>query len=337
LVVRPGALGDVLLTLPALQALISACGAQEIELLGNLAMTEWLVGRSVITGAESFDRRDLGALFLRDSPLPATLTEYLSRFDLIVNYASGPGQVLALNLARASRGRILDLDARPTDWLTEHMSDYLHTPLLRLGVPTTRQAPEINLLACDREAAASWLSARAAMRREIIAIHPGSGSTGKNWPAERFARLADHLQRNRRAQVLLIGGPADHEAVDAVIKGMRSAPVLHINEPGLPLLAALMERCQAFVGNDSGVSHLAAALRMPSVVLFGPTDPAVWAPRGSDVTILKASLECSPCTAGQRRSCGARRCLTGLSFDEVLRATSTALQRGGTRQAGQAG
>jgi ADP-heptose:LPS heptosyltransferase len=113
----------------------------------------------------------------------------------------------------------------------------------------------------------------------FLSVHPGSGSSAKNWPAELFAEAAVRLSGGR--PWLLVLGPAEEQTPEwpgAVVA----------REWPLRLLGAALSRAGLFVGNDSGVAHLAAASGTPTLTLFGPTDPAVWAPVGSSVAALRA-------------------------------------------------
>jgi ADP-heptose:LPS heptosyltransferase len=340
LVIRPGALGDVLLTLPALQALSAAFPQASIELMGNLAVVQWLPGRSVVQTVSSFDRADLAALFQPEVTLAVPLQEYLDSFDFILSYATAPEHVFARNLARLARGQVLLLDARPPIERA-HLGLYLQQPLSGLGLAPDTGYPRLHLTATDRQAAAEWWEAHALGDAPVVAIHPGSGSPAKNWPAVRFAALASHLRRERGVRVLLISGPADDAAAASVRRclaepdsalprgpsaslGQEQNPILLHNPPS-PLLAAILSRCRLYVGNDSGVSHLAAALGVPVVVIFGPTDPEVWAPRGPVVHILHTPTACAPCAPPQRQTCQERACLERVSLQMVLDAIAMAL------------
>jgi ADP-heptose:LPS heptosyltransferase len=126
-------------------------------------------------------------------------------------------------------------------------------------------------------------------RGPLVALHPGSGSVAKCWPPSSFAALAAALHR-MGATPLLIAGPADAVAVAAATRALPAdtpAPPV-AGDLALGTLAALLVRCAAFVGNDSGVSHLAAMLGVPALALFGPTNPAVWAPLGPHVRVLRS-------------------------------------------------
>jgi heptosyltransferase III len=134
--------------------------------------------------------------------------------------------------------------------------------------------------AAETEAARRCLEALPA---GFLCVHPGSGSPAKVWPSARFADLAGALAEGR--PWLLVEGPADARAAEP----LRDLPGVVLAR-GLPLrvLGALLAPAGLFVGNDSGVSHLAAAYGAPTLALFGPTDPALWAPRGPRVRTLRA-------------------------------------------------
>jgi ADP-heptose:LPS heptosyltransferase len=117
-----------------------------------------------------------------------------------------------------------------------------------------------------------------------VIIHPGSGSPNKNWPIENFAEVAAQLQRGYR-RVTWCLGPAEVERV--------RLPKL-IGDPlyceSLVELAGRLATARLYIGNDSGITHLAATLGVPTIAIFGPTDPAVWAPRGDHVYVEKMSV-----------------------------------------------
>jgi lipopolysaccharide heptosyltransferase II len=118
----------------------------------------------------------------------------------------------------------------------------------------------------------------------LVVVHPGGGQNplqtdlSKQWPVERFALLANHLVRQHQAQVLLVGGEADRPLAQAVA-GMTSGPVVDwTGHTPLGELGALCEVADLYVGNDTGPTHVAAAVGCPTLAIFGPSDPAVSAP-----------------------------------------------------------
>ncbi len=134
LVIRPGALGDVILTLPALQTLQARFPEATIEVMGNPPVLQWLLERSVVRAVSSFDRADLIELFQPEAQIEPSLRQYLDQFDLIISYATSPEHVFARNLARVAWSKVICWDARPGQALQMHMSAYLQQPLRKLGV-----------------------------------------------------------------------------------------------------------------------------------------------------------------------------------------------------------
>lgn len=146
-----------------------------------------------------------------------------------------------------------------------------------------------------------------------IILHPGAGAVWKRWPAQRLGAVARTL-RERDHDVALLAGPDDAEAVEATLAHGGPLPVLR--SASIRHLAGILSRVRLFVGNDSGVSHLAAAAGAPTIALFGPTDPASWAPLGN-VRVLR---RCSATTArqGQIRVCDVVACMEGIGVEDVL-------------------
>ena len=142
-------------------------------------------------------------------------------------------------------------------------------------------------LPADLQAGAKARLKSMGLKNRVIAIHPGSGSPRKNWPLSSFVALVEQIRKTRLGCPLWIAGEADTAIVGSLEAGLAGAvPVLS----GRSLLetAAILSQCRGYVGNDSGITHLAAAMGIPTLALFGPTDPAIWGPRGCRVFILRS-------------------------------------------------
>ena len=160
-----------------------------------------------------------------------------------------------------------------------HASVWLADAVRELGIPVRNdEPPPLSTTPAETAELTSRLPDR------FLALHPGSGSPRKNWPVERFAALADALAPQE--PFALIDGPADYE-VSARLANIaeRAVPV---RDRSVSFVAALLRRARLCVGNDSGVSHLAAAVGTPTLALFGPTDPFVWGPVGAGARTLRA-------------------------------------------------
>ena len=328
LVVRPGALGDVLLTLPALEALHARFPYAAIEVMGNPTVLRLLLGRSVVSGVSSFDAADLGSLFQHGAIPTPRLQGYLDQFDIVVSYTVEPTHVFAGNLARLARGKVLSINAQPRAGARVHISDYLQWGLQKLGVAQRHQPSSLILTAEDQRDAEQWWAEQGLAAHRVLAIHPGSGSPAKNWLAPRFAAVARDARRRYGLRVLLLSGSADAVAVTEVQRALQGCDYTLLQGVSLQRLAGILARCHAYVGNDSGVSHLAAAVGAPTVVVFGPTDAAVWAPRGPSVRVVQGPAPCAPCDPAQRCGCARRMCLETSSASTVLEALSAVLEAG---------
>lgn len=237
LALRPGALGDTLLAVPALRALRRACGP--ITLAAHPAAARLLV---------KVDEVDRGLPF--EDPSLAPLFSGVSAFD---------EDVVAWTSAAVGHARI-HAPSRPSN--VQHCARYLLATLTAL---------EIDLTFDD-----SPLRLRPIVSDEIL-IHPGSGSPTKNWPVERFLEVVRALE----SPVRLIVGEADHSIAEPF-----PPQIARLVEPPLEELAARLAGCRAYLGNDSGVSHLAGLSGARVFALFGPTDPRMWAPIGPHVSVL---------------------------------------------------
>jgi hypothetical protein len=160
----------------------------------------------------------------------------------------------------------------------------------------------------------------------LLAIHPGSGDPRKNWPLEGFLEVAEKVSRQGRATPFFVLGPVEGERNPQwgeKIKG-RGFPLL-ANLP-LRLLSGILACCRFYLGNDSGVSHLAAALGLTTLVLFGPTDPSLWAPRGDRVAVISGSNRKKNEAEKIRLETG-QGCLDCLPVAEVLRQAESVMGR----------
>jgi ADP-heptose:LPS heptosyltransferase len=279
LVIHPGALGDVLLALPALAHL----GTLEEGLMRVLATAPrfagLLEGSGYVEETVDFDRLGLHRLFVAEPD--HALIEDLAGYDAIVSWfgAADPtyrGHLLSLE-TRLHRPLVIGR-ATPSPSTPRHASRHLLETLAPWG-PVPAHLPPVRLRVehTDRAWAAAWLAARGLARDRVVVLHPGAGHPAKAWPG--YGVLARRLQ-TAGVPAVLVTGPAD-TAVAARLVGGGGVPEVRVaRDWPLTRLAALCEVARGFVGNDSGLSHLAAAVGCPTLVLFGPTDPRRWAPGG---------------------------------------------------------
>lgn len=281
LFIRGGALGDFILTLPSIRAFRQAFPAAHIEILGYPHIASLALGPEYAAVVRPLDQRGMAAFFAEGAALDPELCAYVAGFDLVVSFLYDPDDVFRRSLARAGARRVLAADSRPSG--ERHAAEHLAAWLAPAGIAPGIAAPRI-FPSADAEARAAALHPPAAGLR--VAIHLGSGSRSKNWPAERFAELARRLAADDIA-VLAVEGPADEDVARQFWSAPFPSAVRRCAGVPLPQLAALFARCAAFVGHDSGITHLAAAVETPVCAIFGPTDARVWRPRGKQIIVLQ--------------------------------------------------
>jgi heptosyltransferase-2 len=190
-------------------------------------------------------------------------------------------------------------------------------------VKTEGAAPEICLLERERQSAAGFLSRNGITERDtVVGIHPGGGWPYKLWPVERFAALAEFLSQKYSAKMLVFAGPDESQLQDQMERLMKSKPIL-VKDAGLRELAALIQRCHLYIGNDTGPMHIAAAVGTRVIAIFGPTSAIRSGPYGGEHTVIAESIECNPCHPGsnpggcERGTC---RAMETVSISQVAEA-----------------
>ncbi|MFW6189342.1 MAG: glycosyltransferase family 9 protein [Planctomycetota bacterium] len=272
-VVKPGALGDTLLAMPALQCLLRAAPAAELTLLGSAWAQRLTPLLAFPLRVVRFDSPAVTPLF---APEPRDEEGVFRDADLVLIYTARREDPLVAAARALCNGSVIRWPVEPPG--PGYASAHFAAALL--------QEPTLEALPCP--ALRPPQEPRPADRP--VALHPGSGGARKCWPPESFARLSGELARQiaddepagRPApEFLLLEGPADDVACRRVLARRPEGVVLrHRSGLSVRQAAGLIAGCRLFVGNDSGLSHLAAALGTPTVAVFGPTEPRLWAPRG---------------------------------------------------------
>jgi len=285
LVIRGGAVGDFILTLPALKALRDSQPSAHIEILGYTHIAVLAENRFYAQAVRSIEYGPLSGFFAANSELPVKLADYFASFDLVISYLYDPDEVFGKNLRRCGVEDLLCGPAKVVEG-AGHAARQLARPIEELGVKVLSLGARIFPSTEDREFARDFLGTLA---QPILAIHPGSGSEQKNWPIENWIAL---FSQNRDLSLdgkslVVVSGEADDAQIRRLEREWKRRNVRFAKSLPLPRLAAVFEG-SLFIGHDSGISHLAAAAGARCILLFGPTDPDVWAPQNTNVQILKA-------------------------------------------------
>ena len=346
LVVKLSDIGDVLTATPALRALRQSFPAARLEALVPPNSAPVLAGSPLVDEVIVFDK------FQFDRPIDALKPSSLlalvrlardlrrRRYDCLVilhHLTTRWGMLKYAALALTSgakvrvgldngRGWFLTHRARDGGFGVRHEVEYWLDVVGTIGAETEDTSLEMAVGENDQIPMTNgqW---------PLVAIHPGSGgySLARRWSAEGFARVADALVERYGARIVLVGTLAD--GVSQVASLMRSEAVNLEGRTNLGQLAAILKRCDLFIGADSGVMHLAAAVSTPLVAIFGPSNHKAWGPwpRGGRHIILRADLPCSPCSyvgfsVGRREGCEARTCMRMVTPEMVLAAAESLLQ-----------
>ena len=277
LVVRGGAIGDFILTLPAITALRTTFPDTHLEVLGYPVVAELARAAGMIEAFRSIEARPLARFFARQAKLDDEWSAYFESFNLIISYLYDPDQIFQTNVGRASKAQFIQAQHRPHEQEDLHATAVFLKPLEKLAIFDADPVARIVVPAAEVLPPENWL-----------AVHPGSGSEKKNWPETKWMAFLETLLQNSDRNLLLVGGEAEGERLQRIARSVPS-PRLRIAEK-LPLaqLAGLLSQCRGFVGHDSGITHLAAAVGCRVLALWGPSRRAIWQPLYPAVTIIEA-------------------------------------------------
>ena len=282
LVMRAGAIGDLVLTLPALAALRERFPQHQLLLAARSDMLPLLSG--VADDVIPFDSLLLAPLFNSESEFSSELREKLGSIELAVLWLpERTAHIVGHSLKRLGAVRVLSADPLPVD---KHAAEHLLDALEPLGIPRGTVTTPVLTLPDKARDDATWQKLGIDAGTRVIALHVGSGGVTKRWPIANFVELAQRLAEAPNTVVLVIRGPAEEELTGLTDIG--SPRIMLLDSPSITALANVLTWCALYVGNDSGITHLAAALGRPTVALFGPTDPAIWGPRGAHVSIIRS-------------------------------------------------
>ena len=274
LVIRGGAIGDFILTLPVLAALRQNFPGVHLEVLGYPHIARLALAGGLADRVQAIEARALAAFFARDGELPEAQRDYFSEFNIILSYLYDPDEIFRTNLAKCSPAQFIAAPHRPEEREGLHATQVFLNPLTRLAIFDADPVPRLRI-----NPQPSTINQ--------IALHPGSGSERKNWPEANWAELLPRLVHETNWQLLLVGGEAEGDRLTRLAAKLPAARCEIATSLPLAELAARLAACAGFVGHDSGITHLAAALGLPCVVLWPDTPEELWRPLGKRVKILR--------------------------------------------------
>ena len=301
LIIHQGALGDFILTFPALIRLRKYCDAIDVlcqsgigKLVKALGLVEkWYPLEAAYVASLFSDRIDL--------KIKTLLAPYA---NIILFTLSDQLEQTIRHLTSVPACRI---SPKPPEYVRTHLTEFVLKNLINCGLIKSSDAvlddiPLPNLRGQPKS-------------RDRILLHPGAGSKRKRWPISNFLEVEAVLKADGLKPEFILG-PAEEDLVDALTGMNRTVHIL----TDLTELAVLLKSAGGYIGNDSGASHLAAFVGLPATVIFGPADPKRWTPVGRAVEIVRPEMECCPCFETEKANCDDPKCLTKTTPQQVIRA-----------------
>jgi len=281
LFIRGGAVGDFILTMPSLRLVRETLPDNEIEILGYPSIACLAVATGLADRVRPLEDPRLATFFVPGAKLDPEWCSYFSGFDAVVSCLYDPDGFFSGNLRVAGVKTLVACPYRPDETPPhvpaslqfakplESLGLFLDNPCLDLSFPTPPDLGED-----------PW-----------IVLHPGSGGARKNWRLNSWIEvLAALFRENPARRFFITSGEAERETIGDFLESMRRAGLecLHLANRPLPELGAIFRRVEGYLGHDSGLSHLAASAGARCLLLFGPTEPGIWAPVSPRVRVLRS-------------------------------------------------
>ncbi len=327
LVIKLRYLGDIVLCTPLLPLLRKQFSRAHITFLVNAGTEEVLQGNPDVDDIWTLPRHSRVQQFkflwqLRQAKFDLVIDLTDGDRSAFLSWATGASVRLGYNRDRRWRGKCYS-QTLPSAYGSMHMVDYHAQALRALGMTEAVSNPELRLEQFQDSNGDPLPDSWKLKDQPLVLLYPAARYTFKAWPIERFAALADWLAE-KKCQVVLIGAAEERSLGQQIINLCKQKPENLIGRTSIATLARLIKESELLVGNDGGPLHVASALGCPVLGLFGPTDPAVWGPRGKKTTVIYKGLDCRECFyPGCDR--GEESCMRQISVDEVCQAALSLL------------
>jgi lipopolysaccharide heptosyltransferase II len=317
LVIKPGAIGDLLQITPTIRELKRQLPEARITVMVGIEGTIPLfVHNPHVSEVLVYDRKGL------HKSIPAFLRllwrVVTTRYDMVINFQ------------RSSIGTwLITLAAMPRKVLVYHKTRTRRVHAVLNHLETIRPLGidpehvnldlELHIPVEDEQLAENKLREGGLTDRPLVAVNPGASSLIKCWPTYKFSRLIERLQRELQVGVVVVGGPEERYLYDAIAEGMEQPPLDLVGKTSLLTLGAILKRCVTLVSGDTGPLHLATAVGARVVALFGAIDPDRTGPMGiGHVVVRHTEVPCVPCMAKECMNPVYLECMEKIEVDEVF-------------------
>lgn len=310
LVIHQGALGDLILSFPALVSLKNERKAS-VALLCPSELGKMAHELNIVEAYFPLESARFATLFC-ESMTPFVKT-FIGDYDTIILFSFS--EAIEHYVKHNHPGKVYRIDPRPP------VDEEIHiVPYLMRQLQTKRLLISPNIF-CSFTSEATSISSgpdgNLPCQERVVVIHPGAGSATKRWPLENLVQVARIIRSEKLGEVVFMVGPAESDLV-SILKS-RSEDGFRVCEVSdLLYLMGLVRRARCLIGHDSGVTHLSAFIGTPTVAIFGPSNPKRWAPLGRATKILRGASDCTPCFEMEAVRCEDPQCLNGVSVNMVL-------------------
>ena len=328
-------IGDLVMSLPALEGVRKSFPKAHITVLVRPPLDELLRGnpnvdeimlydkKGVHKGAAGLARivrevraRKFKKAILFQNAFEAALITFLARIPERMGYTTD------------NRGMLLTKGVKLSDKTrAKHQVEYYRDLLAALGLDTNGETPKLYLTKEEKKRADETLASLGVPGDGVlIGVNPGAQyGVAKKWHPERFGAVADRLVSEFGAKIIIFGGPSDVTAAKAVQASMRREAVNLSGQTSIRELMALVRRCSLFITNDSGPMHISAALGVPTLAVFGSTNPSATGPASRKGRVVREPVQCSPCL---KRMCPQKHylCMERVKPEKVIRAAAEMLR-----------
>ncbi|PIQ87581.1 MAG: lipopolysaccharide heptosyltransferase II [Candidatus Omnitrophica bacterium CG11_big_fil_rev_8_21_14_0_20_43_6] len=346
LVINPFGIGDVLFTTPAIKALKRQYPDSFIGYWSNLRIKPILESNPQINRVFALSRGDLKKIY-QDSFFKGLWTALKliweikkAHFDICLDFSLDHRYSLVAKMAGIKRrlgfnykdrGRFLTDRVDLEGYHDKHVVEYYAELLKFLNVPVDDKNLFLTVLPNDESKARNILASVGIEETDcVIGIFPGAGGSWgkdaaiKHWPPLKFAQVAGKLIQQCAAKVIILGDESEREIAQVIVHAMAKKPIDLVGKTGLEILPGVIKNCNLLITNDGGPMHMAAALGIKSISVFGPVSELVYGPYpvSQKHIVLKSDLGCRPCYENFRMEvCDKdRECLKRVSVDEVFEA-----------------
>lgn len=264
---------------------LAACAENHgpLTLVGRSTALKLLANQPFVSSIIDQESGWLSGLYNQPLSLNPKLNDLLSSHSGAAVFTQNPRDPLIDGLLASGIKPVITIPSRPPENLSLHLVDYMFASL---NISPLKKEPRIQPDEKDKQAARNLINDWHLNNKPWVALSPGSGDKNKNWPIPNWVALAKSVREILGYDTVYILGPAEEGFKQALLANGEPDSTIMAQSLSLNTLAAVLSQARAYVGNDSGVSHLAAGLGIKSCAIFGPTNPKCWAPRGEHVRVI---------------------------------------------------